>query len=150
VRDREEELPAGVLRTTAVVETSGTLVGMIFSGSKKDSVAVTFRNGRIVKIEPRSKAGEAFAKWFDGVTGDRDKISEFVIGTNPNLTPIQPSGFMPYYGYGAGVIRVAIGDNWESGGALRTSDHQDWWLFVTDANLTANGAVVVSDGAMPK
>ena len=150
VRDREEELPAGVLRTTAVVETTGTLVANIFSGSKEDRIAVTFRDGRIVKIEPRSKAGEAFAKWFDAVTGDRDKVSELVIGTNPNLTPIQPSGFMPYYGYGAGIVRIAIGDNWESGGSLRTADHQDWWLFVTDGNLTANGAVVVSAGALPK
>jgi hypothetical protein len=150
VRDREEELPAGVLRTTAVVETTGTLIAKIFSGSKEDGVAVTFRDGRIVKIEPRSKAGQAFAKWFDGVTGDRDKVSELVIGTNPNLTPIQPSGFMPYYGYGAGIVRIAIGDNWESGGSLRTADHQDWWLFVTDGNLTANGAVVVSEGALPK
>ncbi|MGH8265293.1 MAG: hypothetical protein ACRET4_17595, partial [Steroidobacteraceae bacterium] len=36
VRDREEELPAGVLRTTAVVETTGRLVANIFSGSKED------------------------------------------------------------------------------------------------------------------
>lgn len=150
VRDREEELPAGVLRTTAVAEPNGRLVATVFSGSKKDSVALTFRGGRVVKIEPRSEAGEAFAKWFAGAGGDRDRISELVIGTNPDLTPIQPSGFMPYYGYGAGIVRIAIGDNWESGGNLRTSDHLDWWLFVTDGNLTANGAVIVSKGALPK
>lgn len=149
VRDREEELPAGVLRTTAVVEANGKLVATVFSGSKKDSVAVTFRDGRIVKIEPRTEAGKAFADWFAGASGDRDKVSEFVIGTNPNLTPIQPSGFMPYYGYGAGIVRIAIGDNWESGGSLRTGDHQDWWLFVTDGNLTANGTAIVSGGTLP-
>lgn len=52
--------------------------------------------------------------------------------------------------HGAGVIRIAIGDNWESGGPLRTSDHQEWWLFVTDGTLTANDAAVVSEGALAK
>jgi leucyl aminopeptidase (aminopeptidase T) len=148
VRDREEELPAGVLRTTAVTDVEGKLVATVFSASKGDAVTVTFRNGRIVKVEPHGGAGNEFAKWYDGATGDRDKVSELVIGTNPNLTPIQPSGFMPYYGYGAGVIRIAVGENWESGGPLRTGDHQDWWLYVTDGTLTANDAKIVDRGAL--
>lgn len=148
VRDREEELPGGVLRTTAVVGASGTLVASVFSASKSDTVALTFRDGRIVKVEPHGEAGEAFAKWYASATGDRDKVSELVIGTNPNLVPIQPSGFMPYYGYGAGIVRIAIGDNWESGGALRTGDHQDWWLFVTDGTLTAGSNPVVTSGTL--
>jgi leucyl aminopeptidase (aminopeptidase T) len=148
VRDREEELPAGVLRTTDVADVEGKLVATVFSASKDDAVTVTFRNGRIVKVEPHGGAGAEFAKWYDGVTGDRDKVSELVIGANPNLTPIQPSGFMPYYGYGAGAIRIAVGENWESGGALRTSDHQDWWLYVTDGTLTASGAKIVNRGAL--
>ncbi len=148
VRDREEELPGGVLRTTAVVEASGTLVATVFGGSKADTVAVTFRDGRIVKVEPHGGGGDAFAKWYASATGDRDKVSELVIGTNPNLVPIQPSGFMPYYGYGAGIVRIAIGDNWESGGTLRTGDHQDWWLFVTDGTLTSGSKEIVKNGAL--
>jgi leucyl aminopeptidase (aminopeptidase T) len=149
VRDREEELPAGVLRTTAVADVEGKLYATIFSASRDDAVTVTFHGGRIVKVEPHGEAGSALAKWYDSATGDKDKVSELVIGTNPNLTPIQPSGFMPDYGYGAGVIRIAIGENWESGGPLRTSDHQEWWLFVTDGTMTANGKAVVDRGALP-
>ena len=146
VRDREEELPAGVLRTTAVADADGKLVATVFSASKSDTVAVTFRHGRIVNIESRGGNGDAFAKWYKDATGDRDKISELVIGVNPFLAPIQPSGFMPYFGYGDGIIRIAVGENWESGGPLRTSDHEDWWLFVTDGTLAADKTLVIKGG----
>lgn len=148
VRDREEELPAGVLRTTAVMNANGKLVAGVFDSAAADGVVLTFRNGRIVKVEPHGSTGESFEKWYKTVTGDRDRISELVIGVNPYLTPIQPSGFMPYYGYGAGIVRIAIGDNWESGGSLRTSDAADKWLFVTDGTLTAGSVPIVRNGAI--
>ena len=147
-RDREEELPAGVLRTTQVVGASGTLVVNDPEGAKDDLVTLTFRDGRIVKVATRGPGGEAFGKWYESVTGDRDKISELVIGTNPDLVPIQPSGFMPYYGYGAGVIRVSIGENWESGGSLRTSDNNEIWLFITDGTLTAGKKRLIENGKL--
>lgn len=148
VRDREEELPAAVLRTTAVMNANGKLVAGVFDSAAADGVALTFRNGRIVKVEPRGSSGEVFDKWYKSVSGDRDRISELVIGANPYLTPILPSGFMPYYGYGAGIVRIAIGDNWESGGTLRTSDSADQWLFVTDGSLTAGSVTIVRNGAL--
>jgi hypothetical protein len=147
VRDREEELPAGVLRTTAVSGANGKLVATVFSASKTDAVEVTFRQGVIVNVEPRGGNGNEFAKWFRETKGDRDRVSELVIGTNP-LLPILPSGFMPYYGYGAGIIRIAVGENWESGGPLRTSDHQEWWLYVTNGTLTADKTTVIKNGVM--
>jgi leucyl aminopeptidase (aminopeptidase T) len=146
VRDREEELPAGALRTTAIEDANGKLVATVFSSLKTDTATVTFRHGHIVKIESHGGGGDEFNKWYQGATGDRDKISELVIGTNPELAPILPSGFMPYFGYGAGIVRIAIGDNWESGGALRTGDQQDWWLFVTDGTLTANKNPLIEAG----
>ena len=72
---------------------------------------------------------------------------ELVIGTNPALTSILPSGFMPYYGYGAGVVRLAVGDNWESGGKNRSSNGEVL-LFIPNATVTANGRVVVKDGQL--
>jgi hypothetical protein len=53
---------------------------------------------------------------------------------------------MPYYGYGAGVIRIALGENWESGGTLRTSDGSEVWLFVTDGTLTAGKTRLIEQG----
>jgi hypothetical protein len=147
-RDREEEIPSSVLRTTGVVGTTGKLVATVFSSLKKDTVVLTFRDGRIVKVEPKGGNGDEFAKWFDKTSGDRDRVSELVIGTNPKMAAVLPSGFMPDLGYGAGVVRLDVGENWESGGTLRTSDHQQWWLMVTDGTLKAGRTVLVKDGKL--
>jgi len=147
-RDREEELPAGVLRTTDVQGANGTLAVKLQGGAPDDLITFTFRDGRIVRVATKGANGAEFSKWYDSLTGDRDRISELVIGTNPDLVPIQPSGFMPYYGYGAGVIRIALGDNWESGGKLRTGDGNDVWLFVTDGTLTAGKKRIIESGQM--
>lgn len=147
-RDREEELPAGVLRTTDVLGASGTLAISLPGGARDDLITLTFRDGRIVKVKTRGAGGADFSKWYESISGDRDRISELVIGTNPDLVPIQPSGFMPYFGYGAGVIRIAIGENWESGGKLRTSDRSEAWLFVTDGTLTAGKARLIEAGQL--
>jgi len=145
-RDREEELPAGVLRTTDVTGANGTLAASFIGGGRDDLVTLTFRDGRIVNVVTKGAGGAEFRKWYDSLSGDRDRISELVIGTHPDLLPIQPSGFMPYYGYGAGVIRIAIGENWESGGKLRTSDGSEAWLFVTDGALTAGKTRLIESG----
>ena len=78
----------------------------------------------------------------------RIEPGELVVGFNPELLPLLPSGFMPYYGYGAGIVRIAIGDNWESGGSNRAGDHWEQWLFLVDATLTANSTVLVRDGKL--
>jgi leucyl aminopeptidase (aminopeptidase T) len=147
-RDREEELPAGVLRTTDLRDLEGTLVGTTIAGHRGGTVRVTFRGGRVTALQGEGPAGEWLARGFAAATGDRDLPSELVIGVNPELQPILPSGFMPYYGYGAGIVRIAIGDNWESGGRNRASDHWEAWLFVTDGTLRANGATVIRHGQL--
>jgi leucyl aminopeptidase (aminopeptidase T) len=148
-RDREEELPAGVLRTTDVSGASGTLAASLPGGGRDDLITLTFRDGRIVKVATKGAGGAEFQKWYETVGGDRDRISELVIGTHPDLLPIQPSGFMPYYGYGAGIIRIALGENWESGGTLRTSDGSEVWLFITDGTLTSGKTRLIENGQFP-
>jgi hypothetical protein len=86
----------------------------------------------VVSFEGAHEAGRWLAGQFASAAGDHDKAGELVIGFNPELLPILPSGFMPYYGYGAGIVRIAIGDNWESGGKNRARDHWEQWLFVVD------------------
>jgi hypothetical protein len=54
---------------------------------------------------------------------------------------------MPYYGYGAGIVRVAIGDNWESGGENR-SDLGEVLFFLVDATVEANGTPIVRNGRL--
>jgi hypothetical protein len=70
-----------------------------------------------------------------------------VISTNPGLPAVTPHGFMPYYGYGAGIVRVAIGDNWESGGTNRTPLGETLF-FMDGATVVANGKTIVRDGKL--
>jgi leucyl aminopeptidase (aminopeptidase T) len=145
-RDREEELPAGVLRTTDLQNAEGMLVATTIQGTKSGTVRVKFQAGRVASIEGEGTAGQWLAGLYGTASGDKDKPAELVVGFNPELLPILPSGFMPYYGYGAGIVRIALGDNWESGGKNRAGDHWEQWLFVVDGTLTANGMVLVRDG----
>jgi hypothetical protein len=52
----------------------------------------------------------------------------------------------PYYGYGAGVLRIALGDNWESGGANRSS--LEAWFWFDDATITAGNVHLVDAGRL--
>jgi hypothetical protein len=147
-RDREEELPAGALRTTDLRDAEGTLVATTIGGTRAGTVRVTFRGGRVASLAGDGPGGGFIARGHEGAGGDRDLPSELVIGVNDELRPVLPSGYMPYYGYGAGIVRIAIGDNWESGGRNRTRDHWEAWLFVTDGTLTAGSATLIRDGRL--
>ncbi|MEO8448983.1 MAG: hypothetical protein ABI647_04275 [Gemmatimonadota bacterium] len=146
VRDREEELPASVFRTTDLRNASGTIVGYNSFDTRGPTLKVTFDKGRVKAFTSVKGAEEVVTRW-QAATGDKDVPGEFVIGTNPALAAVLPSGFMPYYGYGAGVVRVAIGDNWESGGKNRSSNGEVL-LFLPNATVTAGGVVVVKDGVL--
>ncbi len=146
VRDREEELPASVFRTTDLRNARGTIVGYTSFDTRGPTLKVTFDQGRAKTFTSVRGAEEVVTRW-RAATGDKDVPGEFVIGTNPALASVLPSGFMPYYGYGAGVVRVAIGDNWESGGKNRASIGEVL-LFLPNATVTANGVTVVKNGAL--
>jgi hypothetical protein len=52
----------------------------------------------------------------------------------------------PYYGYGAGVLRIALGENWESGGSNRSS--LEAWFWLTDTSITAGDTPIVQAGKL--
>jgi hypothetical protein len=142
VRDREMEFPSGALRFIPdVASVEGKLVlkrAPMVSGT----VTLEFRAGRATNVPP---------EWAR-VGGDVDKVGEIVLGTNPLLVPEEPlpSGELPYYGYGAGYVRVSLGDNWESGGANRSPGGRPLWLFLERATLEANGKKLIRNGQLEK
>ena len=69
-----------------------------------------------------------------------------VIGTNPVLPIHGPGTRPPYYGYGAGALRIALGENWESGGTNRSS--MEAWFYFTDASVSAGDVRIVRDGEL--
>jgi len=144
VRDREEELPASVLRTTALADARGTFTGYLSFDTRSTLARATLRDGRVTALEALRGPDKEVTEW-KRAKGDKDKPGEFVISANPVLTPVLTSGFMPYYGYGAAVVRLAIGDNWESGGPNRSSNGE-LLLFLPGATLSVDGQDLIRNG----
>jgi leucyl aminopeptidase (aminopeptidase T) len=150
VRDREMEFPCGALRFIPdVASVEGKLVVKRVStpGGTAEVVTIEFERGRAVR-ERAEKNESAFRAEWQRIGGDINKVGEMVIGTNPLLVATLPSGDLPYYGYGAGYVRVSLGDNWESGGANRSPGGRPLWLFPEQASLEANGKTVIQRGQL--
>ena len=71
---------------------------------------------------------------------------EFALGFHPLLAVPENGPWIPYYGYGAGVVRLSLGDNSELGGEVRGGYVR--WNFFTDTTVTVDGEVWVSDGTL--
>ncbi|MHB1327197.1 MAG: hypothetical protein ACYC2K_03265 [Gemmatimonadales bacterium] len=149
VRDREEELPASVFRTTALTGVEGRAIGYASFDTRGPILDATFSGNRVTRLVS-ARGGDALVASWQSRSGDKAIASEFVIGTNPALPAVLPSGFMPYYGYGAGIVRVSFGDNWESGGKNRVPGHLETLLFIPQATVTADGVVIVKDGELDR
>jgi hypothetical protein len=136
--DRHTELPAGVLRV-APLETSvnGTIVlpSARFGPDRATNVRLTFANGVVSDWRAASGAAavDAFLKSAPGARHFR----EFALGFNAKLSVPPGETALPYYGYGAGVVRMSLGDNEEIGGSVRGGGIR--WLFFPDAEVTVNG-----------
>lgn len=153
-RDREMEFPAGALRFIPdPAATEGVLLVPRFAdprlrtpaGGAVEKLRLEFKGGR-ASVKTAASKEAAARELLAGIGGDIDKVGELVLGTNPLLVERLPSGELPYFGYGAGYLRVSLGDNWESGGPLRTGTGENIWLFLEGATLEADGAVLVRDG----
>jgi hypothetical protein len=144
-RDREVELPCGLVRTVDVANPRGRLVApnQHYGDRFVGTMTLDFADGRLARIASGRHADWVARRWGEE-TGDKDKVAELNIGTNPELRVIPGIDDIPYYGYGEGIIRIDLGENWESGGTLRSSFHR--WLTFTDATLTAKGVRVVERG----
>jgi leucyl aminopeptidase (aminopeptidase T) len=146
-RDREVELPCGAVRTVDIAGAEGVVVTPpeVFAGRQVGSLRLEFRKDRITRITSEHDAPWVEAVW-GADTGDKDRIGEFNVGVSPALTMIPGIDYVPYYGYGAGIIRLSLGDNAESGGKNRSSYHH--WLFLTDATVKANGRPIIERGEL--
>lgn len=146
--DREIEIPCGAIRVAPLEEAvEGTIVfpPSRWSGQRVEGLTVRFAGGRIVDIRARSGQEAVEAELAAGGEGARS-FRELALGFNPELAVPKEAPWIPYYGYGAGVVRLSLGDNSEVGGNVR-GGYVRWNLF-TDATLTAGGQVWVRDGQL--
>jgi hypothetical protein len=71
---------------------------------------------------------------------------EFALGLNPLLAVPERNPWIPYYGYGAGVVRLSLGDNSELGGKVTGGYVR--WNFFTDLTVTVGSTTWVRAGKL--
>jgi hypothetical protein len=161
--DREIEIPCGAIRVAPLEETvEGTiafppdrwadrdvegLVVRFAQGRMVDveGLVVRFAQGRMVDVRARSGQDAVEAELKEGGEAARS-FRELALGFNPELAVPADAPWIPYYGYGAGIVRLSLGDNSELGGKV-TGGYVRWNLF-TDATLTVGGQTWVRDGKL--
>ena len=145
--DRHTELPAGVMRV-APIESSvnGTifLPSARFGEVRATDVRLTFRNG--VVTEASAASGADAVRAFIASAPGASRFREFALGFNPKLVVPAGEQALPYYGYGAGVVRMSLGDNSELGGEVRGGGVR--WLFFPDATVVAGETPLVERGRL--
>ena len=146
--DREIELPAGALRVAPLEETVyGTIAfpPSQWSGTAVIGLELTFEAGEIVAMSAESGEAAVEAEMAGAGAAGR-AFREFALGFHPLLAVPENNPWIPYYGYGAGVVRLSLGDNSELGGDVRGGYVR--WNFFTDTTVTVDGEVWVSDGTL--
>jgi hypothetical protein len=145
--DRHTELPAGVMRV-APIENSVTGVMVLpsarFGAVRATNVRLVIRDG--VVVESSASSGADAVKAFLASEPGASRVREFALGFNPKLTIPAGEHALPYYGYGAGVVRMSLGDNSELGGSVRGGGIR--WLFFPDATVVAGRRSLVDRGRL--
>ena len=146
--DREIELPSGAVRVAPVEETVDGVI--VFPPSQWDGRPVTglrveIEAGRVTGMTAESGREAAEAE-LAGVPEEARAFREFALGFNPLLAVPERSPWIPYYGYGAGIVRLSLGDNSELGGTVTGGYVR--WNFFTDTTVTVGGEVWVRDGRL--
>lgn len=149
--DREIELPAGAIRVAPMEQSvQGTIAfppGW-WGGTRVEGLVLVFNQGRVTGFQAPTGRDAVVAE-LGPPDGPGRAFREFALGFNPLLAlPADDPPWIPYYGYGAGVVRLSLGDNTELGGAV--TGRYVRWNFFTDATVTVGTDVWVKDGSLVK
>jgi hypothetical protein len=148
--DREIELPAGAIRVAPVESTvAGTIAfpSGTWGGEAVEGLVMRFAAGRLVSFEALTGRAGVERELAQGGAAAR-AFREFALGFNPLLAVREDEGrrWIPYYGYGAGVVRLSLGDNTELGGSV-TGGYVRWNFFPA-ATVTVGGREWVRRGLL--
>jgi len=146
--DHEIELPAGVVRVAPIEDSVDGVIA--FPPSQWDSrpvegLRLRFSKGRVVEIAAASgrDAVEAEMRRAGDAGG---AFREIGVGFNPLLAVPEREPWIPYYGYGAGVVRLSLGDNTELGGSVTGGYVR--WNFFTDLTVSVAGRIWIKNGKL--
>jgi hypothetical protein len=146
--DKEIEIPSGAIRVAPLEESVEGVIAFPpsqWDGRAVDGLKLRFARGRVVEVTAASgrEAVEAEMK----NAGDAGRaFREFALGFNPLLAVPERGPWIPYYGYGSGVVRLSLGDNSELGG--RVTGGYVRWNFFTDLTVTVGSTAWVRNGRL--
>jgi len=114
-----------------------------FRGRVVERLLLSFKNGRVVdELAPDPAGVASFCELLDASSGDKDRIAEFAIGTNPGVTdPIGNSSLDEKIG---GSVHIAIGMNDRFGGVNKSNLHLD--LVILKPTVWFDDTLVLEDG----
>jgi hypothetical protein len=149
------DLPAGALEIAPIESTVyGTLVvpRARLTGFTATNLRFIFSRGRALEVSCCSSPTPAdpvsqpplislAQQYLDGVP-----FRAFALGVNPKLTRLACDARVPYYGYGAGMVQLSIGDNSDLGGSVRGGPVRTFYF--PEATVTADGVVLVRNGVL--
>jgi leucyl aminopeptidase (aminopeptidase T) len=146
--DKEIELPAGAVRVAPIEESVEGVIAFPpsqWDGRPVEGLTLRFARGRVVEIGARSRREFVEAEMNKAAPSGR-AFREFAVGMNPLLAVPERNPWIPYYGYGAGVVRLSLGDNTELGGSVTGGYVR--WNFFTDLTVTIGSTDWVRAGKL--
>jgi hypothetical protein len=154
--DKEIELPAGVVRIAPIEETVEGVVAFPpsqWDGRPVEGLKLRFSKGRVAEITAIGGKAAVEAELQKAGDGGR-AFREFALGFNPWLAVPERAPWIPYYGYGAGAVRLSLGDNSELGGKVIAPPAPSGlapyvrWNFFTDLTVTVGDTTWVRNGKL--
>ncbi len=145
--DRHTELPAGILRVAPIEESvTGVIVLPKARFGPAQATEIRLEIDKGVVLRGAAKSGDQALQAFLTLDAGASRFREFCLGFNPKLVVPAGQTALPYYGYGAGVVRMSLGDNTELGGSVRGTIVR--WLFFPDATVRVGDDLIVKDGQL--
>jgi len=146
--DREIELPAGVVRVAPEESTvNGTLVipEARFGGVLARNIRMEIAAGVVRKIEADENPPAVEAELNAGGPA-AFRFREIGVGVNPKLAVPEGCAVLPYFGYGAGVLRMSLGDNQELAGGVQGNWRR--WFFFPVSTVAAGSRLIIDNGTL--
>lgn len=144
IGDITSNFPYGEVYCAPIEETvQGQVVyPVVFSkGQRIENLRLFFENGLLVNSEA-SMNHNLFLDAMDMSTGDKNRIGELGIGTNPNVT--SPCGYLLLDEKIYGSIHLALGENRNYGGKNVSSLH--WDMVVLNPTVHFDNQPLIIDG----
>jgi aminopeptidase len=145
-KDIGMNLPAGEVFVAPIEESANGDaffdVPTSYFGYSVRNIKWTFKDGRLVDFKAE-KGEENFRKIMEMATGDKDKIAEFAIGTNPNATFIDD---ITQDEKVVGTIHIAIGNNKGPAYGGKNDSSLHWDLIMTRPSVEIDGRVLMREG----